>query len=411
MSGTYMIRAKKLVTVTEKGSINDGAMLVKNGLIADIGPWEKLRVEHRANGVALLDCRDWVIAPSLADCHTHLLEFAPGSLFPVTEETHGAAGMSLLLKALSCGITALGEQICGHPKCGFDLAFYRRLASFVPIDVCFSLSSISIGFSQLAHFTAATGPHPVERERLAAPEIVHVLAGESEYPGENLFLNATPANFKPEEVPRAGEIIYEQSELTRVVDAFHRSGKSIGVHVGGEEAIRMALAAGVDVLHHAHGITEQQIIEAAQKNIKIVATPLGGTHELPNSPEQISRLVQAGVTTAISTDAYLPPHEQASWLSFPDRELKGPETLMAIAQPAMKLLQKQGYGENEILSLITRNPAMVLGKEKRYGSLGKGLEANFLVTAGVPGLEITSEEDIRQVYYRGVKVIDRIGEG
>jgi imidazolonepropionase-like amidohydrolase len=46
-------------------------------------------------------------------------------------------------------------------------------------------------------------------------------------------------------------------------------------HVAGEEGIEMALNAIVDVLQHAHGITDEQIVRVAKQGVKIVATPMG----------------------------------------------------------------------------------------------------------------------------------------
>ena len=128
---------------------------------------------------------------------------------------------------------------------------------------------------------------------------------------------------------------------------------------------------------------------------------------LPNSPQDIVDLVMANITVAISTDGLLPLHPEAHWISAKDAELLGPETLMMIAHPAMKLLHSAGYNENAVLALITLNPAIIMGKEDQYGSLREGLDANFIVSSGIPGLEITNPEEIQQVYYQGIKVIDR----
>ena len=73
----------------------------------------------------------------------------------------------------------------------------------------------------------------------------------------------------------------------------------------------------------------------------------------------------------------------------------------------MQLLKKHHYDENMILSLLTDNPAKLLGKDDTFGRLEVGLEANFLVAEGVPGLEITEIEKIKKVFYRGVNVINR----
>jgi imidazolonepropionase-like amidohydrolase len=80
---------------------------------------------------------------------------------------------------------------------------------------------------------------------------------------------------------------------------------------------------------------------------------------------------------------------------------------MLIAHPAMALLKEHGCAENGVLALLTANPAKIMGKEDRYGRLAPGMEENFLVGEGVPGLEITEVEKIKEVYFRGVKVIER----
>ncbi|NEU31959.1 amidohydrolase family protein [bacterium LRH843] len=405
MASSYIVKAKKLVTVSLQGTILDGAMVVENGKIIGTGKWEQLKNVHPH--LPLLDYSNKVITPSLVDCHTHLLEFAPTSLYPVTKETHFIAGIALLFHALSCGITALGEQICGHPLCDFQIEDYRHVKSELPIDISFAATSISIGFEQLAHFTSVTKSQPVKKNQLTDPHTIETLARSSDYPGENIFINATPANFRPHDVPRAGEIIYSLDELTQIVATFHRQKKEIGTHVAGIEGITLALDAGVDVLHHAHGITDDLIERAAEKKVKIIATPLGGTHLLPNSPEDILKLVKKNITVSIATDAYLPPYQGTSWLPFEDKELKGPETLLAIAHPPMKLLKANGFNENDILALLTTNPAQILGKEKQFGRLEAGMDANFLVSAGIPGLEITEISEIERVYYQGKKVIDR----
>ncbi|MFJ7969785.1 amidohydrolase family protein [Psychrobacillus sp. NPDC096389] len=401
----YMVRAKKIVTVSNAGTIKDGAMLIENEKIVEIGTWEILRKQY--SSIQVIDYTNYVITPSLVDCHTHLLEFAPTSLYPVTPQTHFIAGKAILFHALSSGITALGEQICGHPLCDFRVEDYRKAIHGIPLNVSFATTSISIGFENIAHFSSITQSVAVHKKDLIDPFLVKQIAKESDYPGENIFINATPANFTINEVPKAGEIIYSIEEMKEIVDIYHQLGKKIGVHVAGKEGIKMALAAGVDVLHHAHGITDELIERASILGIQIVATPMGGTHLTPNSPMEILRFVNQNISVSISTDAYLPPYPEVSWLPFKDQSLKGPDQLMLIAYPSMQLLKENNYDENAILALLTNNPATILGKENQFGRLEKGLDANFLVAEGIPGLEITEPEKIKRVYYQGKMVIDR----
>lgn len=407
MKYTYLIHAGKLITVSKLGTLYDGAMVIKDGKITEVGNWNTLRKQFPS--ITVYDYSDDVITPSLVDCHTHLLEFAPSSLYPITAETQFLAGKSLLLHALTSGITALGEQVCGHPNSDFSIDDYRNSIKDIPIDISFAATSISIGFNNLAHFTSVTRSKAVLQSDLSDPELVIEIVKQNDYPGENLFINATPANFTADEVPRAGEIIYTLEELKRIVRIYHQYGKKIGVHVAGEEGIDMTLDVGVDVLHHAHGITDKQIERAKLLATKIIATPMGGTHLKPNSPKEILKLVKNNIDVSIATDAYLPPHPRTDWLPFQDQALQGPDALMLIAQPGMKLLRENGYDENEVLALLTANPAAVLEKGDRFGKLEVGMDANFLVANGIPGLEICDVMDVKRVYFRGVRVVDRIG--
>ncbi len=403
----YIVKGKKLVTVSKLGTIENGAMAIENGKIINISSWQELKEQYTYD-FPIFDYSSYVITPSLVDCHTHLLEFAPTSLYPVSPNTHFIAAKAILFKALSSGITALGEQICGHPQCDFSIEEYRNTIKNFPMDISFAATSISIGFENLAHFTSITKSQALNKQDLINPLIIKKLAEKSDYPGENIFINATPANFTEKQVPRAGELIYTKDELEKIAETYHNLGKKIGAHVAGEPGIELALNAGIDVLHHAHGITKKQIEKAANQEVHVVATPMGGTHLLPNFPEEILKLVQHNIPVSISTDAYLPPHPEATWLPFKDHTLKGPDSLMAIARPSMKLLQQNGYEENEILALLTANPASLLGRENHFGKLELGYDANFLVAEGIPGLDITRLESVKKVYFRGKEVINRM---
>lgn len=410
MSMRYLIRAKKIVTVTPNGTVQDGVICIEKGRIKWISEWKDIQENWTSSlsNTEIIHYEDGVITPSLVDCHTHLLEFAPFSLYPVTAETHLMQAVHLLFQALSAGITAVGEQICGHPQAHMSIDRYRDLVRNLPLDVQFSVSAVSIGFDPLRHFTGVTGSKPVELEQLTADQsLIERLARESDFPGENVFINATPANFPEERVPLAGEIIYSVDQLKRIAEQFKQQEKKFGAHVGGAEGIERALQAGVDVLHHAHGITAGQIQEAANRGCWIVATPLGGTHHIPHSPEEVHRLIEHGITVALATDSYIPPHPEASWFPLQTTALQGPQVFMTMAHPFMRFLQERGWDENDVLSLITLNGARVLGKDDQYGCLREGMEANFIVSSGIPGLEITRIEDIQHVYYRGKKVVQR----
>lgn len=381
-------------------------MVIQDGKIVDLGHCEEMKVKY-GNSIPILDYKNYVVTPGLIDCHTHLLEFAPSSLYPITKETQILAAKAILLKTLASGITALGEQICGSPMLYSEIPTFKLSVRDFPLDTSFAATSISIGLETLLHFTSVTGSLAVERKVLVDSEVIKKLASYSEFGGENVFINATPANFTKDLVPNAGQIIYSQNELNRIVSIFHSMNKSIGTHVAGKEGIDMALNAKFDVLHHAHGITDEQLVRVAKQGVKIVATPLGGTHLPPNTIDEVINMMHLRIPVAISSDGYLPPHENT--VTFPKvlEGLIGPDSLMAIAHPYLKKMTECGYDENNALSLITSTPAKILEKEHQFGSLEIGKDANFLVAEGVPGLEIVDPEKVKAVYFRGEKLIQR----
>lgn len=406
MDREYIVKAKKIVTVGKDKTIVNGAMVIKEGKIIDIGKVEDIISKYKE--LEIEDFGDLVITPSLIDCHTHLLEYAPSTVYPVTNETYNIAQKSLVLQALMSGVTTFGEQICGSPMTVSSVKDFKDIAKELPVNMVFSCNSITIGFKDLVNFTSVTGNNSVSKDKLIEDDTIMNLIENSDYPGENIFINATPANLTEDIVPRAGEVIYTQEELDKIVSIFHDKGKRIGCHVAGNDAIEMAIKARFDVIHHCHGITDNEINDVSNNKISIVATPLGGTHLKPNSPEEILKLIENKILVAIATDSYLPPYEEVSWLRFNDKEPKGSPELMIISNEAMKLLLDNGYDENEALSLITLNAAKILGVEDKVGSLETGKDADFIVSNGIPGIEFTNNSNIKRVYLKGRCLISRI---
>ena len=406
MDREYIVKANKIVTVGKDKTIVNGAMVISEGKIIDIGNSEEIISKY--DELEIEDFEDLVITPSLIDCHTHLLEYAPSTVYPVTNETYNIAQKALVLQALMSGITTFGEQICGSPMTVASVKDFKEISKDLPANIVFSCNSITIGFKDLVNFTSVTGNSSVDKDKLIEDEIIMDLVENSDYPGENIFINATPANLTENIVPRAGEVIYTQEELDKIVSIFHDKGKRIGCHVAGKEAIEMAIKAGFDVIHHGHYISDNEIKEVSNSNISIVATPLGGTHLKPNSPEEILNLVKNNILVAIATDAYLPPYEGVSWLNFNDKEAKGSPELMEISKKAMEVLIDKGYDENEALALITLNAAKILGVEDKIGSLEIGKDADFIVTNGVPALDFSDSLNVKRVYIKGKCLISRI---
>ncbi len=392
-----IVENARVVTVTSRLTLVRGGVAIAGGKFARVGPTEEiapLSATHR------IDARGLIMCPGLVDCHTHLFEYATVGVHGSCEGGQMMAGIANLFTARQSGIVATGEHHLGHPALSAPTAEYRRVAGLFP-----GYAHICAGFCVLgtADMVVTSSSHPGRALRLddLSPLDLEEMAENSDFPGESLFLTATPANLPVEQAPRAGEPCFSFEQIKGMVGAFHAAGKRVGAHVEGSKVIDEFLRTGGDVVHHGHGLTEELAVRMAGHGADLVATPHGGTSSRPNSPEDIAMAVRAGVKTAIASDAYLPKHPGATWLAESPGYVYGPQHLMAIASPAMRHLRDLGYDENEVLALLTRNGAEIMGISDRTGSIEEGKDATFLLARGIPGLDITDPRDIVAVYIQG----------
>jgi len=399
-----ILKAKKILTASDKyGCITDGYIEISDDKIIELGSSK----DKDMTGIEVIDYGDNVITPGLIDCHCHLSEYAPASMHPVTPNTVYESESALMLHTLECGITTVGDHICGFPGYFMDYRKNLEVAKNATLRDVPALCTITLGGEPMGNFNAIDGNVATGYERLLDPEILDVIIEKSEFPGENVFLTATPANAPLSVMPNAGKKVYTDVDLKQIADRFHKANKRIGAHVGGADAIDQAIRCGIDVLHHGHEITDEQIAICKEKGIDIVDTPLGGTHCAPRSPKELLHLVKCGIPVAVATDAYLPAPEGFEEVGLIPGKSYGPEALMAASALGMRLMLEDGFSENDCIKLITKNPAAILELGEQIGKLEPGYIADITITSGIPGLEVVNPEEVKAVYMSGKLVIAR----
>lgn len=392
-----IVENAKIVTVSNAGTITNGGVAIKDGQFAAVLSQEEIAT-YKAK--TRIDAQGMVLCPGLVDCHTHLMEFATEGVHKVSTQGQMMAAVVNLFTARKAGTVATGEHQLGHPLLSTPVSDYKATGKAFPGYTRVATGFCVIGTENLT-ITSAAAPGTLLSFSDLTDEHLTFMAENSDYPGENLFLNATVANLPKDMAPRAGEPCFNQEQIRHFVEIFHQHGKKIGAHVEGPEAIKCFLDAGGDVVHHGHGLDAILAKRMGESKTPLVATCHGGTNAKPNSPEDIALAVAFGIPVSIASDAYLPKHPEADWLPEPPGYVYGPQHLMALAHPAMLYLYKMGCDENTLLAFITLNPAKVLGLADRIGSIEAGKDATFLLAKGIPGLEITDPEDIRAIYIQG----------
>jgi imidazolonepropionase-like amidohydrolase len=402
-----LLRAGRLVTVSTVGTLRDVGVAIGAGKIMDIGPWEKMKTIH--NGAEVLDHSGDTVIPGLVDPHSHNLEYGGGTAWGMGEPAQLAAGTSLLLEALRAGVTTVGENLLGHHVFRRSLEEYEKARSILPLNVVFSVGTCVVGTDPITCLSAARPGEPLAREALLDTAMLRELAKASEAPGEHVFLNATPANLPLELAPHAGSPVFSRADLRLFVESYHVEGRPVGAHLEGPDSLEAFLEMRGDVVHHGHTAPQRLLERMAKTGTSLVATPSGGTRSRPNSPEEIARAVEAGVTVAIASDAVLPFHPEAHWYHLPPHVYSSSHLLAYLASPALRFLAAKGMEENGLLALLTLNGAKILGLSDRLGSIERGKQADLVVAPGIPGLEVLDPAGISAVYVKGEMVCRSTG--
>jgi len=98
-------------------SHRDGAVIVANGRITEVGPYDDLRKRQRPEPIEWLDRTSAAIFPGLIDCHTHLPQYSAV-----------ARGESQLLPWLRENILPVEREFTG-PKARLEAPlFFNELA-------------------------------------------------------------------------------------------------------------------------------------------------------------------------------------------------------------------------------------------------------------------------------------------
>lgn len=391
-----------LLPMDGKGLRKRGYIGVQDGCVVAIGegtPPVRAALELDAGGMYIL--------PALADCHTHLMEYAVGEVYQAQGPAQGMAGLANWMQALAHGIVTLGEHHLGHPVLSQPMETYLDLAEQAPMEIYLAFGECILGMEPLAR-TAATTPGQGRSAPPTAEEWA-LMAQAGSFPGENLFLNATVANLPAHLAPNAGRPTYAPEALREIVEIFHRHKKRIGAHIEGPESAAAFLEAGGDVICHGHALPRDFGKELARRNAALVATPHAGTSSRPTSPEELWQMREDGVLIAIASDSYIPVHPEADWYALPQGYVVGPQDLARVAQPVCRYFLEQGASVEDAYAMLSRHAYAILDPAQPLaGTLLPGAPAHLLVSPGIPGVDLEDLAQVRQVWWRGQLVINRM---
>ncbi|MGC0421387.1 amidohydrolase family protein [Embleya sp. AB8] len=376
-------------------AIGDGAVLVRDGVIADLGP--RAEVAARAEpGTPHREFPGATILPGLIDTHVHLsLDPGAAQATAVAEADDGELLLAMAGHArrlLDVGVTTVRDlggrgNLAGRLRdavAAGHLPGPRVLTAGAPITVTgghfWFLGGEADGIPEIR---AA-----VRRNLRAGVDVIKLLVNGS---------RLTPGG------PRGWHRQLTDEEIAAAVEEARRFGRPVAAHVLGADAIEASLTAGVRTLEHcSFGTPAGPVIEPEARDALIATIAASGAFVCPTWSITMSE-----------TAARVGEERMRPWLEVARQQYENGVKLIAgtdagtpgvpfeLYVDGLEWFVRAGIPTEAALESATVIAADALGLAERTGRLAPGLDADLIVVAGDPREDLAVLRDVQVVLARG----------
>ena len=392
-----LIRTGLLIDGTGGPVIPGGALLIDDGRIAAVGPFDELQAtQHTLSDSGVVDLSSYTVMPGLIDSHVHLFGSpAPKSLWTTQYESDARLAIRASANAregLAAGLTTMRD-------CGARGDIVLSLTKAINEGMIRGPRIVNSG----APITTTSGHcyyFGIEAEGIVG--VQRAVRQLHKQGVDFIKVMVTGGGLTAGSNTRASQ--YSQAELCAMVEDAHRLGHKIAGHVHGTEGIRRAVAAGFDSIEHCSWLAASEgqdrdyvpaIVEQILDQGIFVCRSIAGFERVPleeanrkhrfwRDHEVFRNMARAGVKIVAGTDAGI---DKTLFSGF-----------------AYTLETMAGLGEMTpaaVLASATRVAAEALGLEDEIGTLEVGKRADLVALSGNP------LEDLRVL--RHVDVVMRDG--
>jgi imidazolonepropionase-like amidohydrolase len=429
-SSVTVILGPTIVDGTGRPGIKNGALVIENGRIRDVGPRGNVRIPANAR---LIDAKDKFVIPGLIDAHVHFFQSADIYTRPDVIDLRKIRPYQTELdwikerlpvtfaRYLAAGITGVVDV--GGPMWNFEVREMAEKTKNAPrVAVAGPLVSTYV---------------PDALQQTLDPPIIKATSPDHARELVRRQLDRKPDLIKIWFIHRVGENLQEQTEIVRAtVDEAHKNGIRVAVHATELLTAKIALQAGAEIL--VHSVTDRLVDNEFMSLIKsrdaLYMTTLiveEGYREVLNQEVRLTdieqRLGDPQVIASWSELAKIPPDSipggirrrparEATPISFQNLALLDAAGARIVGAtdagnigtlhgPALhrelELMVEAGLRPMEALVSATKNAAAVMGREKELGTLEKGKIADLVILDGDPQFDIKNTRKISRVMKAG----------
>lgn len=378
-----------MITAADGPVVEHGAVLVRDGRVAAVGPVAELAT----GGVEHLAFPGTTVLPGLVNAHVHLaFDVLRDPVPALRDAAHEALRATVVANAhaqLAAGITTvrdLGDRdgLVGNLR--DDVAAGRAtgprvLNAGAPITIrgghCWFLGGE-------VDATPASVRAAVQERAAQGVDVVKVMAGGGQL---------TPTG------PSMWESQFGLDELRAVVEAAREVGLPVAAHAHGTEAIGFCARAGVDTIEHAGWYAAEGRRECSDEVAELVAA--SGAVVVPTRFRGWTTWPDETLEAHLGRQRWMDRHGIATIVG---NDAGAGQGYFDDLHEAMTLYAAVGWTPTQVLAAATSRSAAVLGLGDRVGRLAPGYAADVLVVDGDPLADLAALRRVRSVLAAGVPV-------
>jgi len=357
----------------ELSIIENGAMVVENGIIAAVGPASRIENLSIARGAAELDVKGRVVMPGFIDSHTHLLygsprleDFAMRIAGRSYEEIAAAGG------GIGSSVKFVRSATQNQLRAQAQRELWRMAAcGTTTVEAKSGYALNAAGELRCLRVLSELHNDPLE----VAPTFLGAHAVPPEFEGQpDAFIDYLIAEVMPavaaRRLARFADVYCDRNAFTvaqarRYLEAARRMGFGLRMHAGQFSdggSVALAVELGAYSADHLEHVAPASIPLLARSNTIATFLPgaalfLGMARHAP-----ARALIEAGAAVALATDYN--PGTSPTW-----------NMQMAVALACTQLRMTPA----EAITAATVNAAHSLGIASRTGTLEAGKQADFIV--------------------------------